>query len=96
MQLPETKYRKIVWLGGIYDLIVNLPFALPVVVSMHLASVAKFQAWLGLNGEFPAFDPFQLLFLNVFGSVATIWAILRNQNPCSVLPMAPCARCWRA
>lgn len=81
MQLSETKYRKIVWLGGIYDLIVNLPFALPSVVSMHLATVAKLQTWLGLSGEFPVFDPFQLLFLNVFGSVATIWAILRIAKP---------------
>lgn len=81
MQFSEKKYRKIVWLGGIYDLIVNLPFALPIVVSMHLATVAKLQAWLGLRGEFPVFDPFQLLFLNVFGSVATIWAILRIAKP---------------
>ena len=62
MQLSETKYRKIVWFGGIYDLIVNLPFALPVLVSVHLATVAKFQAWLGLSGDFPVFDPFQLFF----------------------------------
>lgn len=81
MQLSEVKYRKIVWLGGIYDLIVNLPFALPIVVSMHLATVEKLQAWLGLYGEFPVFDPFQLLFVNVFGSVATIWAILRIAKP---------------
>ena len=81
MQISETKYRKIVWFGAIYDLIVNLPFALPVLVSIHLATVAKFQAWLGLSGDFPVFDPFQLLFLNVFGSVATIWAILRIARP---------------
>lgn len=81
MQLSETKYRKIVWFGGIYDLIVNLPFALPIVVSMHLATIAMLQAWLGLYGEFPVFDPFQLLFVNVFGSVATIWAILRIAKP---------------
>ena len=81
MQLSETKYRKIVWFGGIYDLIVNFPFALPVLASMHLETLATVQAWLGLSGAFPAFDPFQLLILNVFGSVATIWAILRIARP---------------
>jgi len=81
MQLSGTRYRKIVWFGGIYDLIVNLPFALPVLVSVHLETMAKFQAWLGLTGEFPVFGPFQLLFLNVFGSVATIWAVLRIAKP---------------
>ena len=81
MQLSETRYRKIVWIGGLYDLIVNLPFALPVLVSIHLETLATFQAWLGLSGEFPVFDPFHLLFVNVFGSVAVIWAVLRIARP---------------
>jgi len=81
MQLSETRYRKVVWIGGVYDLIVNLPFALPVLVSVHLATLEKFQAWLGFSGEFPVFDPFQLLFLNAFGSVAVIWALLRITKP---------------
>ena len=81
MRLSETKYRKVVWIGGVYDLIVNLPFALPVLVSVHLATLEKFQAWLGFSGEFPVFDPFQLLFLNAFGSIAVIWAALRIAKP---------------
>ena len=81
MPLSETSYRKVVWFGGLYDLIITLPFALPGLVSVQLETLAKIQAWLGLVGEFPVFDPFQLLFLNVFGSIAAIWGVLRIAKP---------------
>lgn len=81
MNVTEKRYRKVVWFGGVYDLIVNIPFALPGLVVMHLDTMAKFQAWLGLTGQFPVFDPLHLFFLNVFGSVATIWSVLRIVKP---------------
>lgn len=85
MQLSEKRYGRVVWFGGVYDVIVNLPFALPGLVSAQLETLAKIQAWLGLTGEFPVFEPFQLLLLNVFGSVATIWGILRIAKPDPIL-----------
>ena len=85
MQLSEKRYGRVVWFGGVYDVIVNLPFALPGLVSAQLETLAKIQAWLGLAGEFPVFEPFQLLLLNVFGSVATIWGILRIAKPDPIL-----------
>lgn len=81
MNTTEKQYGKVVWFGGVYDLIINVPFALPGLVVIYLDMIAKFQAWLGLTGQFPVFDPFQLLFLNIFGSVATIWGVLRIVKP---------------
>lgn len=81
MDTVERRYRAVVRSGGIYDVLVNLPLALPGLVVVQLDTLARLQVWLGLTGRFPVFDPFQLFFLNVFGSVATIWGILRIVKP---------------
>lgn len=81
MQNFEKRYRKVVWFGGLYDLLVTFPFALPGLVAVHLASLEEAQEWLGLAGLFPVFDPFQLFFLNLFGSIVIIWAALRVARP---------------
>lgn len=77
----NKRYRKIVWFGGLYDLVVTFPFALPGLVGIQLETLEKVQGALGLAGEFPTFDPFQLFFLNLFGSIVTIWAVLRIAKP---------------
>lgn len=81
MQPFEKRYRNIVRAGGLYDVIAALPLALPGVVSMQLAALSKVQEGLGLSGQFPIFDPFQLFFLNLFGSLSVIWAVLRIIKP---------------
>ena len=34
-----------------------------------------------MTGEFPAFGPFHLFFVNLFGSLVMIWAVLRLMRP---------------
>lgn len=81
MQNFEKRYRRVVWFGGLYDFLVTFPFALPGLVGIQLATLEKVQGWLGLAGRFPVFDPFQLFFLNLFGSIVVIWAALRIAKP---------------
>ena len=81
MHMFENRYRKIVRFGGVYDLIATLPLALPGLVSMQLETLEKIQKGLGLSGQFPVFEPFQLFFLNLFGSLAVIWGVLRIIKP---------------
>jgi hypothetical protein len=81
MRVSEKQYRKIVWAGGLYDLLVTFPFAFPCVVIWQLSFLRTVQGWLGMTGEFPAFGPFHLFFVNLFGSIVTIWAVLRLIRP---------------
>ena len=77
----EKRYRRIVRFGGLYDLIVTFPFALPGLVGVQLGTLEMTQGWFGLSGQFPVFEPLHLFFLNLFGSIVTIWAVLRIAKP---------------
>lgn len=81
MHTLEKNYWKIVRAGGIYDVVATVPLALPGLVSVQLQTLEKIQQGLGLSGQFPVFDPFQLFFLNLFGSLAVIWGVLRIIKP---------------
>lgn len=81
MHALEKNYRKIVRAGGIYDVVATFPLALPGLVSVQLQTLEKIQQGLGLSGQFPVFDPFQLFFLNLFGTLAVIWGVLRIIKP---------------
>jgi hypothetical protein len=81
MQTFEKNYRKLVRFGGLYDLIASFPFALPGLVSMQLATLEKIQHALGLSGQFPLFEPVHLFFLNLMGTIVTIWSVLRIVKP---------------
>jgi hypothetical protein len=81
MHSLETKYRKLVLISAIYDLIVTLPFALPGLVSMQLATLSKIQLALGLSGVFPVIEPVHLFFLNLFGTIVCVWSVLRIVKP---------------
>ena len=77
----EVNYRKLVRASGIYDLIVTFPFAVPGLVSIQLATMMKVSEGLSLSGQFPVFEPAHLFFLNLFGSIVTIWSVLRILKP---------------
>jgi hypothetical protein len=73
----ENKYRKIVKASAIYDWIVTAPFAFPVLVSLQFSTLTGLHHYLGLSGQFPAFEPMHLFFVNLMGSVVLVWSTLR-------------------
>ena len=81
MQKFELAYRKLVRISAIYDLLMTFPFALPGLVSLQLATMVKIQGGLGLTGTFPVFEPAHLFFLNLLGSIVTVWSVLRIVQP---------------
>lgn len=76
-----VNYRKLVRVSGVYDLLVTFPFAVPGLVSIQLATMLKISEGLNLSGQFPVFEPAHLFFLNLFGSIVTIWSVLRILKP---------------
>lgn len=81
MNTFEINYRKLVRYSGVYDLVVTFPFAIPGLVTLQLATLARLQGGLGLAGQFPIFEPAHLLFLNLFGTIVSVWSVLRIAKP---------------
>lgn len=71
------RYKTIVRIGGVYDLAVTFPFAVPYLVSTQIALLASLNQYLGFSGTIPAFEPLHLLFINLFGTIVSFWSILR-------------------
>lgn len=71
------RYKTIVRIGGVYDLAVTFPFAIPYLASTQIALLASLNQYLGFSGAIPAFEPLHLLFINLFGTIVSFWSVLR-------------------
>ncbi len=71
------RYKTIVRIGGVYDLAVTFPFAIPYLASIQIALLASLNQYLGFSGTIPVFEPLHLLFINLFGTIVSFWSILR-------------------
>jgi hypothetical protein len=84
MDRHETPRRasRIVWASAQYDLIVTLPFTTPWTAEGVLHTLRQLHVGLGLGGELPpAFGPLHLLFVSLFGTIVSLWAVLRLLRP---------------
>lgn len=79
MELKQ--YKKIVRWSAIYDLVVTLPFALPVVSGMVVQGFASLHQKFNFEGTVPAFEGSHLLFVNLLGCIVTVWSVLRIKKP---------------
>lgn len=78
------QFRRVVWASAAYDLLVTAPFATPWSFALafgHLSAVNQ-----ALGGQaLPAFEPMQMLFALLMGSVVIVWAVLRLRGPTAQL-----------
>lgn len=74
-------YPRLVWASALYDILVTLPFAFPVISAWQLTFYANLHQQLGFSGEFPLFEPTHLFFVNLMGSVVLVWSLLRMARP---------------
>ena len=64
--------------SAVYDYFAAGIFAFPIVAAWHLGGNIRFvHELLGSAGGFPEFEPFHLLFLNMFGGFTIMWSTLR-------------------
>jgi hypothetical protein len=78
---PRTSAR-IVFASALYDLLVTAPFATPWSAAWTLAQLRTLHAQLGLGGTaVPELDAASLLFVSFFGTVVTMWAVVRLRAP---------------
>lgn len=72
--------------GAIYDLLVTLPFATPFTAAWMLTVLGKAHDALGLGGApLPAFGASHLMFVSFFGTIVTIWSLLRATSRARVV-----------
>jgi hypothetical protein len=75
-----SQFRRVVCASAAYDLVVTAPFATPwsfAIAFGHLGAVNQ-----ALGGQpLPAFEPLQMLFALLMGSVVLVWSVLRLRGP---------------
>lgn len=64
-----------------WDLCLTLPFAVPVLVRQTLKGLAALDTLLGTQAPFPAFSPLHVFFVNLFGIMCVLWALVRLYKP---------------
>jgi hypothetical protein len=69
--------KSLVLFGALYDLIVVSPLAIPGLASMQLKTMFWLNQWLGFSGEMPNFEPTEMIFVNLFGVVGSLWVYRR-------------------
>jgi len=68
--------------SALCDLAITLPFATPWTAGFLIDHLRQLHVQLGLSGALPpGFDPMHLFFVSLFGTIATLWAVLRAWTP---------------
>ncbi|NNB99185.1 hypothetical protein HI113_35370 [Corallococcus exiguus] len=80
---PEPSLlRRVVFVSALYDFFVTIPFATPWTADAVLASIRSVHHALGLGGEpLPAFTSTHLFFVALFGTIVTLWSVVRLVQP---------------
>lgn len=89
--IASPTLRRIVWWSALYDLLVTLPFALPWTAGLVIDHFAALHGALALGGELPSFEPMHLFFVNLFGTIVVLWAVLRLRDPQPLYALADSA-----
>lgn len=83
--MKEKTSGKIFRFIGIWDLLLTLPFALPAINGFMIEILKTLNGYLSPHIAFSEFSPLHLFFVQLFGILAALWAIVRIHNPDSYL-----------
>ncbi|GMU02663.1 hypothetical protein KH5H1_67830 [Corallococcus caeni] len=80
---PEPSLlRRVVFASALYDLVVTVPFATPWTAEAVLSNLQALHHALGAGGEpLPAFTFTHLFFVALFGTIVTLWSVVRLVQP---------------
>jgi hypothetical protein len=80
--MDQHRYRRLVLVSALYDLIVTLPFATPFTSKQTLAIVARLHSARGFSGDPPpAFATTHVFFVTLFGTTVVLWSLFRLRHP---------------
>lgn len=65
---------------ALFDLVLTLPFALPIVAQRLVYALFDLDERLGLGTTLPRLDSVHLLFINLMGVLAVLWNLARFRS----------------
>lgn len=86
--MKNNSYLKVVRLGGWYDLVLTVGFSTPWTALLMLEMLKGLALFLQLPGTLEQPGPAGLLFISLFGSIVTVWSLLRILRPEAHLGLA--------
>jgi hypothetical protein len=78
--MPRAVKHAVLRRVALFDLIVTLPFALPIVAQRVVYALFDLDEWLGLGTTMPRLDSLHLLFINLMGILAVLWNLARVRS----------------
>jgi hypothetical protein len=80
--------EKLQVITSLYDYVAAGVFAFPILSAWYISTMMYgTHELMGSHGSYPAFDPFHLLFANLFGGFAIMWSTLRIVKRLPVMGM---------
>ena len=79
--------KKVCRLVGFWDLFLTLPFALPFVNIQVIQILSILHYHLSPNVPFPVFHDLHIFFVQLFGILAVLWAVVRIIKPSAYLSL---------
>lgn len=79
--MTDKQYLNVVRGFGIYHAVAIAPLALPIVSDLVWELFGALHASLQLTSAWPTASPSQMLFVNLFGAAAFLWALVRIRQP---------------
>lgn len=78
--MPRAINHAVLRRVALFDLLVTLPFALPIVAQRVVYALFDLDEWLGLGTVMPRLDSLHLLFINLMGILAVLWNLARVRS----------------
>ncbi|MBN8230215.1 hypothetical protein JYK02_22135 [Corallococcus macrosporus] len=82
MNPDSSLLRRVVFASALYDFVVTVPFATPWTAQAVLSNLQSVHQALGMGGDpLPAFSSTHLFFVALFGTIVTLWSVVRLFHP---------------
>lgn len=83
--MSKITSKKVCRIVGVWDLLLTLPFALPLVNVQVIKLLSIVHNHVSPNIAFPNFYDLHLFFVQLFGILAVLWAVVRIVKPSAFL-----------
>ncbi|MGQ3053989.1 MAG: hypothetical protein ACT6S0_19595 [Roseateles sp.] len=80
LAFSPTQFRRVVFASAAYDFVVTAPFATPWTFAIAFGHLGGVNQALG-GQSLPVFEPMQMLFALLMGSIVLVWSVLRLRGP---------------
>lgn len=81
MNLRPCSYKTVIKISGIYDIVLLIPFFIPLITPEVFSLINKIHIALSLNGDQLILSPASFLFVNIMAAISILWGTIRFISP---------------